>query len=78
LKNFCFLDSLETDISKLIEEHAPCHLFLDEVPADKLTPEFWVDIHKSFPKEKNLWVAYRADMSPRKEDINGIIVINNC
>jgi hypothetical protein len=64
---------LETAISELIEEHTPCHLFLDEVPADGLTPEFWVEIHKSFPQEKYLWVAYRADLPPHEEAVNGII-----
>jgi hypothetical protein len=64
---------LETDICELIKEHSPCHLFLDEVPADGLNPEFWGEIHKSFPKEKYLWLAYRADLPPHPELVNGII-----
>jgi hypothetical protein len=66
---------LETAIYKIIQENTPCHLFLDEVPADGLTPEFWVDIHKIFSKEKYLWVAFRADLPPHEEAVNGIIFL---
>jgi hypothetical protein len=70
LKN-SLLDCLGSEISKLIEEHSPCHLFLDEAPASDLSPEVWSDIHRNFPKEKFLWVAYRADALPHDDAVEG-------
>jgi hypothetical protein len=68
---FAFLVCLDNDISELVKKQSPCHLFLDEVPADRLTPKFWEEIQNSFPKEKYLWVAFRADLPPYEEAVNG-------
>ncbi len=71
VKTYYFLDCLGTEVPKLIEEHSPCHLFLDEAPACDLSPEVWADVHKKFPKDKFLWVAYRADTSPHDDAVEG-------
>ncbi len=58
-------------MSKLIEENSPAHFFLDEVPADELTPDFWSEIQNNFPTENFLWVAYRADTPPHENILKG-------
>ncbi len=68
---FFILDSLTKQLSKLIEENSPAHFFLDEVPANELTPYFWSEIHNNFPTENFLWVAYRADTPPHEDILKG-------
>jgi hypothetical protein len=78
VKSYYIVDCLGTEVSKLIEEHSPCHLFLDEAPACDLSPEVWSDIHKKFPKDNFLWVAYRADTSPHDDAVEGKFTGTQC